>query len=100
MEDAIQALIMSSPRDMRDLPRLLPAAGLQLITMQAHVYAEAGASGFLLNLAETYGPLVASTGLLPAASVDSWLADQRHSATEGTFFGACNYYAYIAHRAR
>ena len=100
MEDAIQSMIMSSPRVMRELPRLLPAAGLQLIAMQAHVYAEAGSSGFLLNLAETYGPLVASNGLLPAASVDSWLADQRRSATEGTFFGACNYYAYTAHRAR
>ena len=52
---------------MRELPRLLPAAGLQLIALQAHVYAEAGSSGFLLNLAETYGPLVASTGLCPAA---------------------------------
>ena len=84
---------------MRELPRLLPAAGLQLIALQAHVYAEAGSSGFLLNLAETYGPLVASTGLLPAASVDAWLADQRRSAADGTFFGACNYYAYVARSA-
>ena len=67
MELAVQSMIMSSPRVMRELPRLLPAAGLRLIAMQAHVYAEAGSSSFLLNLAETYGPLVASTGLLPAA---------------------------------
>jgi ubiquinone/menaquinone biosynthesis C-methylase UbiE len=96
MERAVQSTIMSSPRVMRELPRLLPKAGLRLIAAQAHVYAEAGSSSFLLNLAETYGPLAASTGLVPAARADAWLADQRRSAEDGTFFGACNYYAYVA----
>jgi hypothetical protein len=84
---------------MRELPRLLPKAGLRLMATQAHVYAEAGSSGFLLNLAETYGPVAASTGLVPAAQADAWLADQRRSAEDGTFFAACNYYAYVAQRA-
>ena len=96
MELAVQSMIMSSPRVMRELPRLLSKAGLRLIATQAHVYAEAGSSSFLLNLAETYAPLVASTGLLPAPDVDAWLADQRRSAADGTFFAACNYYAYVA----
>jgi ubiquinone/menaquinone biosynthesis C-methylase UbiE len=99
MERAVQSIIMSSPRVMRELPRLLPKAGLQLMATQAHVYAEAGSSGFMLNLAETYGPLAASTGLVPAADVDAWLADQRRAAQDGTFFAACNYYAYVAQRA-
>ena len=98
VEPALQSMIMSSPRVMRELPRLLPQAGLRLIATQAHVYAEAGSSSFMLNLAETYGPLAASTDLLPAAQVDAWLADQRRSAQDGTFFGACNYYAYVARR--
>jgi ubiquinone/menaquinone biosynthesis C-methylase UbiE len=63
IEGAIQSMIMSSPRVMREVPRLLPKAGLQLIATQAHVYAEAGSSSFLLNLAETYGPLAASNRL-------------------------------------
>ena len=67
MERAMQSMIMSAPRVMRELPRLLPQAGLRLIATQAHVYAEAGSSSFMLNLAETYAPLAASTGLLPAA---------------------------------
>jgi ubiquinone/menaquinone biosynthesis C-methylase UbiE len=98
MERAVQSMIMSSPRVMRELPRLLPKAGLRLTATQAHVYAEAGSSSFMLNLAETYGPLAASTGLVPAADVDAWLADQRRSAHDGTFFAACNYYAYVAQR--
>jgi len=96
MERALQSIIMSSPRVMRELPRLLPEAGLRLVATQAHVYAEAGSSSFLLNLAETYGPMAASTGVLPSADADAWLADQRRSAEEGTFFAACNYYAYVA----
>jgi ubiquinone/menaquinone biosynthesis C-methylase UbiE len=99
MERAVQSMIMSAPRVMRELPRLLPKAGLRLIATQAHVYAEAGSSSFLLNLAETYGPLAASTGLVPAAHADAWLADQRRSAEDGTFFAACNYYAYVARTA-
>ena len=76
MEPALRAMIMSSPR----------------------VYAEAGSSTFMLNLAETYAPLASSTGQLPASQVDAWLADQRRSAADGTFFAACNYYAYLARR--
>jgi ubiquinone/menaquinone biosynthesis C-methylase UbiE len=96
MERAVQSMIMSSPRVMRELPRLLSKVGLRLVAAQAHVYAEAGSSSFMLNLAKTYGPLVASTGLRPSADVEAWLADQRRAAEDGTFFAACNYYAYVA----
>jgi hypothetical protein len=47
---------------------------------------------------ETYAPLTAATSQLPAARVQEWLADQRRSAADGTFFAACNYYAYIAEK--
>ena len=96
VEAALQSVIMSMPRVMRELPRLLPQAGLRLTATQAHVLAEAGTGRFFLNLAETYAPLAASTGLMPAARVEAWLADQRRSAADGTFFAACNYYAYVA----
>ena len=99
MEAAFQSMIMSAPRVMRELPRLLPKAGLRLTATQAHVLAEAGSSSFLINLAETYAPLAASTGLMPAGDVEAWLADQRRSAEDGTFFAACNYYAYVAKAA-
>lgn len=98
MEVALQSTIMSSPRVMRELPRLLPQAGLRLTTTQAHVYAEAGAGDFFLGLAEAYAPLAATAGRLSPERVDAWLADQRQAIADGTFFAACNYYAYIAQR--
>jgi SAM-dependent methyltransferase len=96
MEAGIQSIVMSTPRVMRDLPRVLRQAGLRLTATQAHVYAEAGAGDFMLNLAETYGPIAGASGAVPAGEVEAWLADQRRAAQDGTFFAACNYYAYVA----
>jgi ubiquinone/menaquinone biosynthesis C-methylase UbiE len=94
MERALHGVTMSVPGVMRQLPRLLQEAGLELVATQAHVYAEAGASTFFLGLAETFAPLVEA----PAADVEAWLADLRRSAEDGTFFAACNYYAFVARR--
>ena len=47
VEAALEAMIMSSSRVMRELPRLLPQAGLRLLVTQANVYAETGSSTFM-----------------------------------------------------
>ncbi|MCA1723612.1 MAG: hypothetical protein LC748_05035, partial [Thermomicrobia bacterium] len=61
-----------------------------------HLYAEIGTGRFFLGGAETYGPMIARAGLVSTEQVDRWLAAQRRAVEEGTFFAACNYYAYIA----
>jgi SAM-dependent methyltransferase len=98
MEDALLAVVVSKPRVMRDMPRLLRDAGLRLVDVQAHAYADVGRSTFFLGAAESYGPLVASAGLVPAEDVEAWLAGLRRASEDGVFFAACNYYAYIATR--
>lgn len=99
MEAGIIAAIVGNPRVMRDMPRLLHAAGLELVEAMPHVYAEVGTGNFFLGAAEAYGPLVPQTGLVPEAQVRTWLEEQRQSTQDGTFFGASNYYAYLATRA-
>ena len=98
MEDALLAAVVSKPRVMRDMPRLLRDAGLRLVDVDAHVYADVGQSAFFLGAAESYAPLVARSGLVPADRVDAWLAELRSASEDGEFFAACNYYAYIATR--
>ncbi len=98
MEDAIIAAIVSKPRVMRDMPRLLREAGFRLVDVDAHVYADVGQSAFFLGAAESYAPLVARSGLVPAEVVETWLAGLRQASEDGMFFAACNYYAYIATR--
>ncbi len=98
MEDGIIATVVSHPRVMRDMARLLREAGLELVETMPHVYAEVGAGIFFLGAAEAYGPLVAQAGLISEARMNVWLSEQRRSAEDGTFFGASNYYAYLATR--
>ena len=101
MERAIQSMIMSSPRVMRELPRLLPQAGLRL---SRHAGPRLRGGRVEPASCSTWprptDRLAASSGLVPAADVDAWLADQRRSAEDGTFFAACNYYAYLAQLER
>jgi SAM-dependent methyltransferase len=98
MEEALLAAVISKPRVLRDMPRLVRQAGLGLVENQAHVFAEIGTGRFFLGQVETYGPVVARAGLLPAEQVQAWVAEQRQASEQGVFFGACNYYTYIARR--
>jgi len=83
---------------MRDMPGLLRDAGLRLVDVDAHVCAEVGQSAFFLGAAESYAPLVARSGLLPAERVEAWLDGLRRASEDGVFFAACNHYAYVATR--
>lgn len=97
MEDALLATVVSKPRVMRDMPRLLRDAGLRLVDVDAHVYADVGQSTFFLGAAESYAPLVGSELVAPE-HVEAWLAGLRRASEDGVFFAACNYYAYVASR--
>jgi SAM-dependent methyltransferase len=96
VEQAIIGSIVNNPRIMRDLPRLLPAAGLALVEASAYTYAEVGTGRFFAGLATAYAPLVTRANLLPAAQLEEWLAYQQRTASEGGFFAACNYYTYLS----
>jgi SAM-dependent methyltransferase len=98
MEEALLAAVVSKPRVMRDMPGLLRDAGLRLEQVDAHVYADIGRSMFFLGAAESYAPLVASSGLTSPEHVEAWLDGLRRASEDGAFFAACNYYAYVATR--
>ena len=60
---------------------------------------EIGTGSYFRSFAETYAPAVIQAGLVPAATVETWLADQRRAMDDGTFFGSCTYYTMLAHPA-
>jgi len=92
------AAVVANPRVMRELPFLLREVGLELVATRARVYAEIGTGSFFPAAAETYGPLIARSGAVPAAHVERWLVDLRRALNDRTFFAACNYYACVAER--
>jgi ubiquinone/menaquinone biosynthesis C-methylase UbiE len=100
MNDGLLASVVANPRLMREMPRLLREVGLELVGVRARVYAEVGTGRFFPAAAETYGPLIARAGSLPAADVERWLTDLRRALDDRTFFAACNYYACVAERPR
>jgi ubiquinone/menaquinone biosynthesis C-methylase UbiE len=98
MEEAIIAAVVSKPRVMREMPRLMRDVGLERVETIGHVYADVGKGSFFPGAVEAYAPLVARAGHLPAKRVDAWIADQRRAMEDGVFFAACNFYAHLARR--
>ena len=97
-DETLIGFIVNNPRIMRTIPRLLSQAGLTLEETIPHIYTEVGTGSFFLGAAETYAPLIAQAGLLPADQVENWLSEQRKTHEDGTFFASGNYYTYLAKR--
>jgi ubiquinone/menaquinone biosynthesis C-methylase UbiE len=98
IEEKLIQLIVANPRIMRDLPRLLHEVDLELIETDGVLYANIGTSRFWVGAAESYGVLLARSGLLSPAVVDDWRAFQAQAAADNTFFGASSYYTYLTRR--
>jgi ubiquinone/menaquinone biosynthesis C-methylase UbiE len=97
IEEMLLRVVVANPRVMRDLPRLFREVGLELVSGTGTVYAETGSSGFWANFAQSYGAVLAQSALLPRTVVEDWVRYQAQAVQENIFFGASNYYTYLAH---
>jgi ubiquinone/menaquinone biosynthesis C-methylase UbiE len=98
VEEKLIQLIVANPRIMRDMPRLLTDVGLDLVEADGALYADIGTSSFWVGASESYGGLLARSGLLPVEIVEGWRTFQAQSAAQRTFFAASNYYTYLSRR--
>jgi ubiquinone/menaquinone biosynthesis C-methylase UbiE len=98
VEEKLKQVMVANPRVMRDLPRLLHEAGLDLVAADGTVYADIGTASFWANAAEAYAAVLGRSGLLPPDVVEGWRADQADAIAGRTFFGASVYYTYLASR--
>ena len=98
MDRALVDASFNNPRIMRELPRLLPRFGLRLMSAWGDAVVEIGSASYFKSFAQTYVPYVTKAGLLPVETVEAWLSAQQRAMEDGTFFAACNYYAYLASR--
>ena len=90
--------MVARPHVLRAFAQTLRDAALAIEAFPASVHAEAGAGSFFLNMAESFVPMAVRAGLVASDEVDRWLAAQREASERGTFFGACNYHAYLARK--
>lgn len=97
-DEAVIGAVVTNPRVMRQMPRLLRAAGLELVAFFPHVLAEAGNARFWSSAIEAYRRLVPKAGTMTPEQADAWAAALLQGSEAGVFFASCNYYAYVARR--
>ena len=99
IEAELRRVMVANPRVMRDLPRLLPEAGLEIVEASGALYADIGIGAFWTNAAAAYSAVMQQSGRLPPAVIEDWRGFQARSSEDRTFFGASNYYTYLARPA-
>jgi ubiquinone/menaquinone biosynthesis C-methylase UbiE len=97
-DDAIIGGLVTSPRVMRQMPRLLQAAGLQLVASFPYIVAEVGKADFWAPAIESFRRLVPKSGAMTEQEANAWADSLLIDSTAGVFFGASNYYGYVARR--
>lgn len=97
-DEALIGAVVTSPRVMRQMPRLLRDAGLELVASFPHVLAEVGRADFWASAIDAYRRLLPRAGVMTQAEADAWTGNLHHDSEAGVFFGSSNYYAYVARR--
>lgn len=98
MDHALATASFHNPLIMRELIRILPELGFEVIETMANVVSEIGKASYFKSFAETYASFVPGGGLMTQEDVDNWFMMLNHAMDEKTFFASCNYYTYIAKR--
>jgi ubiquinone/menaquinone biosynthesis C-methylase UbiE len=88
--------IVTNPRVMRQMPQLLREAGLQLVATFAYVVADVGRADFWDTLIKSLTRLLPKSGTMTESRAAEWANAMFRRSDEETFFGACNYYGYVA----
>lgn len=99
-DEALISALVTNPRVMRQLPRLLQAAGLELVASASYVLSEIGKADFWASAIDAYRKLVAKAGVMPEREANAWAAALHGDSDAGVFFGSSNYYAYVARRPK
>ena len=97
-DEALIDALMTNPRVMRQMPRLIRRAGLEMIGTFPYVMAEVGEGDFWLSAVDAYEKLAPKSGVITEAEAADWARALHRASDEDVFFGASNYYTYIARR--
>ncbi len=94
----IRGNLVANPRVMRAMPRLLAEAGLDLLWSRAYVAADIGRVDFWAPGVASFRVLLPRAGAMAQAEADALIGGLERASAENRFFGASNFYAYVARR--
>jgi ubiquinone/menaquinone biosynthesis C-methylase UbiE len=97
-DEALIKAVVTSPRVMRQMPRLIQQADLEMLRTFPYIMAEVGMGNFWLSAIDSFEKLAPKSGAMTEAEATSWANALHEAADKGVFFGASNYYTYIARR--
>ena len=97
-DETIQRAVITNPRIMRQMPLMLREAGLAIVQAFPSVVADIGTADFWVPLIEALRRLVPQSGVMDEATINAWADARLRESTDGVFFGASNFYAYVARR--
>jgi len=96
--EALISAVVTSPRVMRQMPRLIQQAGLEMVRMIPYTMVEVGKGDFWLSGIDSFEKLAPKSGAMTEEEATGWANALHKASDEGVFFGASNYYTYIARR--
>jgi len=99
MDEAIVNALTTNPRVMREMPQLLRDCGLTLARSFAYMIADIGKADYFAPGIQALLRLLPSAGATTESEARDWVAAMIKRSDEGTYFGAANFYSYIATRA-
>jgi ubiquinone/menaquinone biosynthesis C-methylase UbiE len=98
-DEALVDALVTSPQVMRQMPRLIQQAGLEMLRIFPYIMVEVGKGDFWLSAIDAYEKLAPKSGAITEEEATSW-ANALHKASDrGVFFGASNYYTHIAQQS-
>jgi ubiquinone/menaquinone biosynthesis C-methylase UbiE len=97
-DETIINAIVTNPRVMRQMPQLLREAGLELTASFSYVVADIGKADFWAPAIQSFLRLLPKAGAMTEDDAQAWVATMVERSDQGVFFGASNYYSYVAMR--
>jgi len=97
-DEAVIGALVTNPRIMRQMPQLLREAGLELVAAFPYVVADVGRADFWESSVKSLVKLLPKAGAMTDSQAAEWAAAMFRRSDQGTFFGASNYYGYIAQK--
>ncbi|HTT36309.1 MAG TPA: methyltransferase domain-containing protein [Burkholderiales bacterium] len=98
MDETIVDALTTNPRVMREMPQLLRDCGLTLVKSFAYVIADIGKADYFAPGIQALLRLLPSAGATTESEARDWVAAMMKRSDEGTYFGASNFYSYVATR--
>ena len=95
-DEMIINAIVTNPRVMRQMPQLLQEAGLRLTAAFSYIVADIGRADFWDGSVKSLIRLLPKAGAMTESQAEAWAAAMLARSEQGTFFGASNYYGFVA----